>query len=117
MINREQMAKLLIDEFPSIEEDITEDFLRGLAHLEVAVFARYTNAQIESHNESELARCFEVAHKLLVDGDDDLDNAIHVSYLELLDLDDRVTDRSWARRMMSEPLLSGYEAFFGPSER
>jgi hypothetical protein len=114
-INREKMVAMLIREFPSIESEITDEIWQGLSHLEIAVFARYTNAQINNRNESELVRCFSVANELLNKGDKDLDNAIHVSYLELLDLNDRKSDKSWARALMPRPLLAGYEAFYGPT--
>ena len=110
MINRAQMVALLIAEFPDIEDDITDETWVGLTHLEVSSFRRYTQAQIDDRNEAELERCFRVARKLMMDGDGEIENAMHVSYLEHLNLRDGKAPRSWAIALMPEPLQAGYQS-------
>lgn len=108
-MNREDVVKELLKQFPSIEAELTDDTWTGLLHLEIACFARYTQFQIDNNNKDELRRCFQAAHKFLHDGDKEVRNAIYVSYLEHLDFKDGKKPRSWAMREMSSLLRTGYE--------
>ena len=100
MIDRETMVEILIKEFPDIEADITDETWAGLTHLEVSSFARYTQHQIDNKDDSELIRCFEIARRLMLEGDDTLQNAMQVSFLEHLNLRDGKIPRRWALDMM-----------------
>jgi len=113
MIDRKTMVEILIREFPDIEEDITDETWAGLTHLETSSFARYTQYQVENRNESELKRCFEIARKLMLDGDESIQNAMHVSYLEHLNLKDGKVPRGWVLDLMPEPLSSAYRTIWG----
>ena len=110
MIDRQQLVEAVVSAFPSVEADIRDETWAGLVHLEASSFARYTQQQIESGNRSELRRCFELAKQLLLDGDDDVKNAMAASYLEHLNLQDQKRRRSWALAEMPEPLRHEYEA-------
>ena len=108
MIDRETMIEILIKELPDIEEDITDETWAGLTHLEISSFARYTQNQVDARDESELKRCFEIARTLMLEGDESIQNAMHVSYLEHLNLRDGKIRRNWALELMPGPLMSGY---------
>ena len=112
MINRQGMVEMLIEEFPGLEEDITDENWAGLVHLEASSFARYTQRQVDQGDKVELKRCFEVARKLVLEGDESIENAMHVSYLEHLNLRDGKIARSWALDLLPEPLSSGYSLIF-----
>ncbi len=113
MIERRQFVETVVNALPSIEADITEETWAGLVHLEVAAFARYTQDQIDTQNRVELKRCFELARRFLLEGTDDLRNAMAVSYLEHLNLLDQKRDRSWALREMPDLLKREFEAVTG----
>ncbi len=113
MLDRQQLVDTLIDAFPDIRDDITDDTWSGLVHLEVSCFTRYTQAQIDAENRSELRRCFELARQFMLHGDSIVVNAMHVSYLEHLNTANGRVRRSWALAAMPEPLLSAYTTIHG----
>ena len=113
MIAREQLVTEVVQAFPSIESDIRDDTWAGLLHLEVSSFARYTQKQLDCGNRVELRRCFELALRFLLEGDDAVRNAMYASYLEHLNLKDEQTTRSWALEEMPDPLKKGYTSIWG----
>lgn len=68
----------------------------------------YTQAVIDEENASEVKKCFDLAYRLFRDADADLKNALYVSYLEHLNLEDGRARRAWARRLMSPLLQQGH---------
>ena len=113
MIDREKMVELLIEEFPEIEEDITDETWAGLVHLEASSFARHTQKTVDNRDEAQLKKCYAIARRLVLEGDDSVKNAMHVSYLEHLNLRDGKIPRSWALELMPEPLITGYRQLWG----
>lgn len=109
MIDRHELVETVVRTFPSVEADIREQAWSGLFHLEVSSFARYTQQQIDASNHSELKRCFGLVRRFLLEGDDDVKNAIGVSYLEHLNLRDQKKSRSWALDEMPEIVRQWYE--------
>jgi hypothetical protein len=110
MIDRHQLVETVVQHFPAIEADIRDETWAGLLHLEVSSFARYTQQQIDSGNREELKRCFELARRFLLEGDDDVKNAMGVSYLEHLNLRDQRKPRSWALDEMPEIVRQWYRS-------
>ena len=112
MIDRQQLVEAVVQHFPSIEADIRDETWVGLVHLEVSSFARYTQQQIDAGNRKELKRCFELARRFILEGTEDVKNAMGVSYVEHLNLRDQQTERSWALNEMPKPVRRIYEVFF-----
>jgi len=112
MIDRQQLVETVVQQFPSLEEDIREETWVGLVHLEVSSFARYTQQQIDSGNRQELKRCFELARRFILEGTEDVKNAMGVSYVEHLNLRDQRRQRSWALEEMPEAVRRVYNEFF-----
>jgi hypothetical protein len=109
MIDSAHLVETLELAFPGIRAELHDETWDGLLHLQVAVFARYTQEQIDAHDVTELRRCFELARQFMLHGDPAVDNAMHVSYLEHLNFSDQRTERAWALKEMPEPLSSGYK--------
>jgi hypothetical protein len=109
MIDRQQFVEAVVAAFPSLEADMRDETWVGLVHLEASAFARYTQEQIDTENRVELKRCFEFARRFLLEGTDDLKNAIAVSYLEHLNLSDQKRNRSWALEEMPEVLKREFD--------
>jgi hypothetical protein len=103
-IDSAHLVETLESAFPSIRADLHDETWDGLLHMQVAVFAEYTQAQIDAHDVRELRRCFEVARQFMLHGDPSVNNAMYVSYLEHLNLRDQKTKRAWALEEMPEPL-------------
>jgi hypothetical protein len=78
-----QFRELVLTDFPELRADFEE--WKGLPHLQVKEFLRFTQAAIEAGSFAVVSRCFEIAASALTEGDERLRNAIYVSYLEHLD--------------------------------
>lgn len=111
MIAAKEFRTLLLAEFPGLGQDICWD--DELLHVQMGVFAHYTQAAIDDQNTSEVRKCFDLAHRLFADADPDLKNALYVSYLEHLNLEDGRASRTWARRYMSPLLQQGHQEING----
>ena len=112
MIDRQQLVETVVEHFPSLEEDIRDETWAGLVHLEVSSFARYTQQQIDSGNRPELKRCFDFARQFILEGTEDVREAMAVSYVEHLNLRDQRKQRSWALEEMPEAIRRVYEELF-----
>jgi hypothetical protein len=92
----------LAERFPAIAQEI-DDFERGLLHLEMAVFARATSAEIDRRNFEEV-RAFQFVDELFASAGPELENAIYVSYLENVFIGPADPPYVFARSMPSEPI-------------
>ena len=82
-MNAASFRDLVLNQFPSLREDFEE--WEGLVHLQVLEFKDFTQHAIEERSFEVVSNCFRIAKAALLEGEDDLRNAIHVSYLEELD--------------------------------
>ncbi len=94
---------LVLSEFPSLQEDFEE--WEGLVHLQVSEFKDFTQSAIEARSFEVVSRCFQIATAALLEGDDNLRNAVYVSYLE--DLDFRSDAGKQALQLMPGELKPG----------
>jgi hypothetical protein len=115
-VDRADVVAILLKEFPTLANELTDETWAGLVHLEVGCFSYYTQQQIESGSRAELARCYWAATKFLMDGDDAVRNAIYVSFLEHLNFEDGKRPRRWAKDAMPPRLRAGYEEIIAYNE-
>lgn len=94
-LSRTDFVRALEREFPEVLDDIDPDIEAGLLHLEMAALARAAQAATDAGNEAEARRHFEFVHRMLAKADDDLENAIYVSYLEGFTFVDPCDALSW----------------------
>jgi hypothetical protein len=106
MITAQNFPKLLMAEFPDLGKDVCWD--DELLHVQMGVFAHHTQSAIDDHNVDEVRKCFDLAHRLFADADADLKNALYVSYLEYLTLEDGRVRRAWAWQYLSPLLQQGH---------
>ena len=110
-MNQRDAINFFLREIPSLQERINrQDFF----HCQVSLFATYTQEQIHNVNKKELKKCFEVARKCLLNGDQEVKNALVVSYLAHLNFADQKKIRSWAKTLLPELLkkeLNQYEDY------
>jgi hypothetical protein len=104
---------VVLSEFPSLRQDFEE--WKGLPHLQVSEFQRFTQNAIEAQSFKVVSECFRIATTALVEGDDDLRNAIGVSYLEHLDF--RSDAGKQARLLMPTELAQGRNDVLDYDER
>lgn len=70
----------LIGSFPSLADGLRDG--TGLLHVQMECFTTFTTEAIEQDDLETVAQCFQLVSKALTLGDDDLVNAVYVSYLE-----------------------------------
>ncbi|MEP1069417.1 MAG: hypothetical protein ABJG99_11765 [Crocinitomicaceae bacterium] len=86
-INQKEFLKIIIDQFPEIKEEILDDDYDGLIHLQISVFARYTNNYIKIKRFDEVKRIFDFFEKVIDKVDPDTENALYVSFLEHIEFE------------------------------
>jgi replicative DNA helicase len=103
IVDRDEFINMLIDRFPEIAEDIDESS-QGLLHLEMQALARAAQAAISAENIDSVSKHFEFIDEVFRRGDQEVKNAVCVSYLELIRFDGRRAKRIKARNMLSQAL-------------
>ena len=93
--------------FPDIRVD---ESMRGLLYMEVGTFARYTQRHIDANDRDGVEQCFAFAREAWMGGDDEVQNALGVAYLEHLNFKDGKVARRWALDALPQPLREEYEA-------
>jgi hypothetical protein len=104
---QKRFEELLASRFPAIAAQITE-IEQGLLHLEMAAFARATCAAIDRGDLDEVAEHLAFIDELFRDATPNLENAIHVSYLEDVFLWRDEYRYCSARSMLSDPLQAAF---------
>jgi hypothetical protein len=97
-------------EFPVLVPHLEDETTRGLLHVEMGCFARFTQQAIDDGDREAVAQSFQLAHHLFHDGDEAVKNAVAVSYLEYLNFADGRQNRAWARELLSALLASELRA-------
>jgi hypothetical protein len=101
-LHRSIFLKELKDTFPDLTTEINAQ--HGLLHLEMGVFANFVQRAITLGNTKDVASCFKLAEKYYRDGNDHLNNAIGVSFVEHLDL----RNARWAWELLGPVLKTEY---------
>ncbi len=86
-ISRSEFLGILSEQFPEIKEEIEDEDYKDLIHLQVAIFARYANDQLERKRHDELHRIFDFFEKVITKVDSRTENALYVSFLEHVELE------------------------------
>lgn len=98
-IDREHFVALLTERFPEVAAQIDESS-QGLLHLEMATLARATQAAIDSQDKETVKRHFRFIDEVFRDAASDVENAVHVSYLENLRFEGRKAGPTKARALL-----------------
>lgn len=92
----------LRQEFPDLVEELDED--DGLVYLQTGTLARHTRHLIDSGARQEVAGVFEFARRWWIEGDDEVQNALGVAFVEHLNFHDGKAARRWAFDLLPAPL-------------
>jgi len=101
-LHRSVFLKELKDTFPDLISEINAQY--GLLHLEISVLADYARRAIAAGAKKDVVSCFKLTEKYYGDGNDQLRNAIGVSFVEHLDLG----NAQWAWDLLGPVLKSIY---------
>ena len=101
-LHRSVFLKELKDAFPDLRSEINAQ--HGLLHLEVSVFTGFAQRAITLGDAKDVALCFNLAEKHYRNGNDQLRNAIGVSFVEHLNL----ANAQWAWDLLGPVLKKVY---------
>lgn len=82
--------------FPELAPTLDQEEWRGLLHVETGLFAAFCREAIDTGNRDLLEKCYLFARQSAVDGTDEVQNAIGVSFVEHLNFRDGKVPRRWA---------------------
>jgi hypothetical protein len=103
-IDSNKFADLLRATFPEIETEITE--WTGLAHLQMMEFLVFTERAAEANDWTTVNKCLVFADELVHNGNSEIRNAVHVSYLEHLPREGEAREKIW--EMMTPELRTSW---------
>ena len=103
-IDQEAFLQALATRFPEIAENITE-IESGLLHLEMAVVSHATHEAIEAKDWQTAAAHFSFIGEVFIRGNEAIENAVCVSYLENVFLGETSAKFASARAMLP-PVLA-----------
>jgi hypothetical protein len=87
LVDHAAFERLLVSSLPDLAAEI-DDEERSLLHMEMSAVARATCRAIENGDENSIRRHFEFIDSVLSNAASDVENAVHVSYLENIFLDE-----------------------------
>ena len=91
--------QMVVKEFPELKAELDEDL--DLLHIQMATFARFTEAAIVAGDWPTFQRCIAIADELWRRPDPALLNALNVSYLEHLAFDGVNGKKAWSHLTFS----------------
>jgi hypothetical protein len=104
-VNAAEFVEALREEFADMAGELDdEDWGDDPPYPQTFAFARFTRSAVDHGHRALVRRCFHVADQAAVRGDDELQNAIAVAYLEHLNFQDGKVHREWAFDLLTERL-------------
>jgi hypothetical protein len=94
--------------FPALRDDLNQQY--GLINLEMHAFREFVQGLIDKRDESATLQAFQFADRIANTGNSAVVNALAVSFLEHLNLEDGKLARSWANDLMPDGLARLYDA-------
>lgn len=104
-IDGQRFERELLTEVPELRNEIKD--CRGLNHLVMMEFALFTAQECKREDWKGVERCLRLADRLLRYGNSEVNNAVYVSYLEILPRKGKAHDR--LRSMMTADLRKGWD--------
>jgi hypothetical protein len=92
--------------FPELRADLNSQY--GLLHLEMHAFCDFVQKLVDDRDEIRTVQAFQFADRIGRNGNGDVVNALVVSFLEHLNLEDGKAQRSWAKGLMPADLAREY---------
>ena len=109
-ISHQAFIQLVAEQFSVIATDVLDEDWNGLIHLQVACLTRYANNCLVNSNLQEFERIVRFVDHVLPRVDSTVDNALHVSLIEDLEIDGDAPLRQKARQLLSSQQLEFYVA-------
>jgi hypothetical protein len=102
-VDHARFLQLLTDEFPEVPQAFDE-CVKGLLHCEMGVFARLTEKAMDEGRFWQAEKYFRFMERVREGATPEVENAIHVSYIENLAFSEVTDNRHQAIRRMPKAL-------------
>lgn len=109
MISSAETAHVLLESFPELSPELEVPAVRQSMYRQLDCFALFTRTAAENGRLALLKRCFEVADRLVLQGDAYLARAVENVYLHCLHLDGSTYGNQLARQLMPAHLYQVYQ--------
>ena len=117
-VHHAELLDQLRQAFPDVADELDEESSQGLPYVQLGTFARYVQRAIDAGTRAEVERCFAVIDRGNREGDDDVQNAIGVAFLEHLNFQDGKVRREWAFDLLPASLRTAAKSLgIGPGYR
>jgi hypothetical protein len=100
MYNNLTSIEYIQSQFPELAEELHDEIVDGLLHLQLGVFSHLAQAAIDEKDKGKWAKVTETFMVLWKDCSPDVRNALNVSFLEHLNFVDGKKNRVWAYEKM-----------------
>ena len=100
MYNHTSTIRLIEQMFPSLGEELHDEVIDGLLHLQIGEFSRFAQDVIDAGDENGWEQVTVVFMELWLNCDDAVKNSLSVSFLEHLNFNGRTKPRQWAFNSM-----------------
>lgn len=109
MYTHSSALQLIEETFPSLREDLHDEMVIGLLHLQIGEFSRYAQEVIDAGDDLTWHQITDVFVALWANCDDSVKNALNVSFLEHLHFNDKKKQRSWAFESMPKSMRTAWQ--------
>jgi hypothetical protein len=104
----EQALQVIERAFPMLAEELHDEVIDGLLHLQIGEFSRLAQAAVEDGDKENWAQITSTFMELWLNSDAWVKNALNVSFLEHLIFNDGKVRRSWAFDAMPPPMRKAW---------
>jgi hypothetical protein len=112
MYNNITSIEYIASQFPAITDDLHDEIVDGLLHLQIGEFSHMAQDAIDSHDKDRWQAVAGVFMTLWRDCTPDVTNALNVSFLEHLLFNDGKVNRSWAYKAMPKPMRKAWDDMY-----
>lgn len=107
-VSQADFLRRATEHFPALADDMLDEGWAGLIHLQVACITRYANDCLANNNLGEFERMLRFVDQVQPKVDSHLDNALHVSFVEMLELDGDNSTKQAGLQLLSPWQLKCY---------
>ena len=101
-MNDKTFLNELIDNFPEIRDELSDEDFKDLIYLQIGCFKRFTQSAIDKEKLDVVKKCFQFIENRLDSLDQKVENAVYISYLSKLEIKkNSKTEKLLSKKMKS----------------
>lgn len=105
LLSQEDFLRSLVEQFPELAHEVLDEEYVGLIHLQMGCVARYANALIQQSKFDTLERLFNFFHNTVEKVDSSTENALYVSFLERIEMNEDSAKSREAQKLLQPEYL------------